>query len=218
MNLKPTTTAPDEPSRWLLSGDLPCLECEYNLRGLVGPLVRCPECGHANNLRDPAPWKMKQLPIGVRQRAHWPASAALVSFWFFPVILLMLRIDSGWGLLISDALLLVGLSIIWLRLCVRWVRSCHAPAWAVVRLAAVHLAAWGWIAGVAGCTGGLALADAEGIFWVLGLSALLPFSALTFVWLHRSLKRGEDKRTYRVDWQHWRLPTGTEGEESAAES
>ncbi len=33
-----------------IAGNLYCLECGYNLRGLYGDPVRCPECGHENDL------------------------------------------------------------------------------------------------------------------------------------------------------------------------
>ncbi len=65
--------------RWLLIRDIPCLACKYNLRGLVGPIVLCPECGHGNDLRRPDQWQTKELPRGVRQRPHWPATAVLIS-------------------------------------------------------------------------------------------------------------------------------------------
>lgn len=43
MSAEPTSPPdPDEPH--LIDEDLPCPECEYNLRGLTMP--RCPECGH----------------------------------------------------------------------------------------------------------------------------------------------------------------------------
>lgn len=38
----PVADAEHDPS---LAQDLPCLQCQYNLRGLT-PLHRCPECGH----------------------------------------------------------------------------------------------------------------------------------------------------------------------------
>jgi hypothetical protein len=37
-------------ARGALDEDLYCLTCGYNLRGLVGDPIRCPECGAANDL------------------------------------------------------------------------------------------------------------------------------------------------------------------------
>ncbi len=46
-----TATAPREP----LDRDLYCLKCGYNLRGLAGDPVRCPECGNLNPMGDALP-------------------------------------------------------------------------------------------------------------------------------------------------------------------
>lgn len=56
-------TAPATP----LSESLYCLDCAYNLRGLTGAIIRCPECGIENDLeviRDaahPVRKKLKEL-------------------------------------------------------------------------------------------------------------------------------------------------------------
>lgn len=56
---EPTTTTPPEPAKHSLEDvvttqsqastaiviDVACPECDYNLRGLTGPIVDCPECG-----------------------------------------------------------------------------------------------------------------------------------------------------------------------------
>lgn len=39
----------------IAAGDLYCVECGYNLRGLTGEVLRCPECGTNNPLTDLAP-------------------------------------------------------------------------------------------------------------------------------------------------------------------
>jgi hypothetical protein len=57
--------------------DLYCLECGYNLRGLSGDPVRCPECAFLNPIGDveiPAPIISKQL----RRMESAPAASVLV--------------------------------------------------------------------------------------------------------------------------------------------
>lgn len=40
--------SPTFPESRTIDFDLPCLECDYNLRGLSGDPIRCPECGFRN--------------------------------------------------------------------------------------------------------------------------------------------------------------------------
>lgn len=48
--VEPTPVAPVLRSDGSLDEDLYCLECGYNLRGLSGDPIRCPECGVSNDL------------------------------------------------------------------------------------------------------------------------------------------------------------------------
>ena len=51
-----TTGAPaDSPPPLILDFDLACQHCRYNLRGLSGDPVRCPECGTSNTLGEGEP-------------------------------------------------------------------------------------------------------------------------------------------------------------------
>ncbi|MFW5653239.1 MAG: hypothetical protein ACOC0P_04265 [Planctomycetota bacterium] len=71
------TIQPASPTSipWAIVGTLPCLGCEYDLKGLEGPRVTCPECRHVNDLRDAQPWLEKLFPRGVRERLYWPGHA-----------------------------------------------------------------------------------------------------------------------------------------------
>jgi len=67
--------------------DLYCLECGYNLRGLSGDPVRCPECGFHNPIGDvevPAPLIRRQL----RRMETAPAMALLSLVILIPSLIL----------------------------------------------------------------------------------------------------------------------------------
>ncbi|MBN2446379.1 MAG: hypothetical protein JXO22_06630 [Phycisphaerae bacterium] len=60
--------------------DLHCLNCGYNLRGLSGEMIRCPECGNDNPIGDvepPAPIISAQL----RKMETAPAMCALMAIF-----------------------------------------------------------------------------------------------------------------------------------------
>ena len=84
---RPNETPPAPRS---LDIDLYCLSCGYNLRGLSGDPIRCPECGSLNPVGDveiPAPIIAAQL----RRMETWPATcfgavlimATIVGLWLF---------------------------------------------------------------------------------------------------------------------------------------
>ncbi len=190
-----------EPERvWLLVGDLPCLGCGYNLRGLAGPVVMCPECGHANDLQDPTPWRVQQLPVGVIDRQHWPASAVALSFPLF--LLGVWSIGATFvhqGFAVVAAGFFAVVAFFWGRECWKWVRSCRNTAWAVAVLLLLHVATWLVFVGIAGVwliienrlTGWLAI-----LAFTIGAAGMYATAHL--------LRRGE----YRQEARNWRLPTG----------
>ncbi len=47
-------TPPQSPAAHPPDFDLPCLKCGYNLRGLAGDPIKCPECGYENPFGDAA--------------------------------------------------------------------------------------------------------------------------------------------------------------------
>ena len=68
---RPPTPAPQEP----INEDLYCLHCAYNLRGLSGNPVRCPECGKLNTRDD-----LDCPPKMVGRRARRMETAAALCF------------------------------------------------------------------------------------------------------------------------------------------
>ena len=41
---------PESSGSWYVQIDIACPVCEYNLRGLPGPIATCPECGRVCNV------------------------------------------------------------------------------------------------------------------------------------------------------------------------
>ncbi|MEX0653407.1 MAG: hypothetical protein WDZ31_10140 [Phycisphaeraceae bacterium] len=192
--------------KWLLHGDLPCLGCQYNLRGLVGPVVQCPECGHTNDLRDPSAWRTKALPTGLLVREHWPASAALASLVVMIVLPFVIIALGEWGLGALAVMAIFGAAVVWwLRSCVRWLRSCQNKAWGWGVLMGTHLAMWGILLG--------AIVPMGVMFaWPWALVGLaLPVAFAAFFWLRAVIRKADEMGRFRADWRQWRLPTGAEG-------
>ncbi|MFA9476765.1 hypothetical protein ACERK3_00525 [Phycisphaerales bacterium AB-hyl4] len=213
----PMTQSPDQPApdaHWLLHGDLPCLGCQYNLRGLVGPTVKCPECGHLNDLRDPTPWRTKKLPTGELVREHWPASAALASFAVMVTLPVML-VTTGTALL-RNAFPIVGLIALaafvlivtwWMLSCIRWLRSCSWGLWGWSILMGTHLAMWGTLVGAVGCFA--FFADPRGMLVTSPLLAVVLIASVTgLFWLRSLIRRADRTGQFRSDWRKWQLPTG----------
>lgn len=174
-----------EPPR-ALNIDLYCLTCGYNLRGLSGDPVRCPECGNLNPIGD------VELPAELitRQLRRMDPSGSIIAFVFslpFQAMfwLLVWQATAGnpgipllvWLIFGIPAFALFGLGI---RGLFRFRSSCLGkPGWGTVYLKyfLFGLLLVGLIAGV--MTGGWLLAC-----WLmetqadLGLQVLLLFAGL----------------------------------------
>lgn len=69
--------------------DIACPGCEYNLRGLLGPVVDCPECGLQSDVPELAArrWDKPWYKAPGFNTLAWPAIWALFSLFFvLPVI------------------------------------------------------------------------------------------------------------------------------------
>ncbi len=137
----PTASAVSDP--WLLIGDWPCLSCGHNLRTLVGPVARCPECGHENDLRDPKPWLKKELRRGLRIDYDWPIPPIFMGFLGPGGFLLALGPWADLWLRIAGTLV----AGYWIWLCRRWVKSCPSPRWGFTLLVTGHAGQWTLVAG-----------------------------------------------------------------------
>jgi len=189
--------APIPDSRWLLVGELPCLGCTYNLRGLVGPDVRCPECGQLNDLRLPELWRVKTLPLGVRIREHWPMLATFLSI--LPIVGLLL---GGW----------CGVSLLalpWLWVCGRWLWVSTDLLWGMGALAAVHLLGWGLLCSAASFVWICINPGAAAVWAWPTLPAIAAGSVVCLFRVRRMLRLADGSDRFRNDWQSWQGPRGT---------
>ena len=196
--------------QWLLTGDLPCLDCQYNLRGLVGPMVRCPECGHDNDLRQASAWSVKQLPMGVRQRQHWPSSAVVVALLAggLGVGAVVGGVAGEMQVTVICGLIFVPLFVYWLALCRRWVLSCNQVPWALLILAVLHVATVLVMIGLPMIFSALRWLADPNWRWVPWPALALPVGLCGFWWVGHLLKGGQDAGMYRQDWRQWRIPVG----------
>ena len=130
---------PTKPAHALLASDVPptmdlyCMRCGYNLRGLSGDPMRCPECGEDNVLRDlllPADRIAKQLKKLETAPTHCFGAVLAASIGFAIVVselddLVSLgRTAAIWGPFLIYALIAFPLGVR------RFAASClHQPGW-----------------------------------------------------------------------------------------
>lgn len=195
-------------SAWVLTGDLPCLGCQYNMRGLVGPMVQCPECGHTNDLTRPELWEATELPLGVRERQHWPATAGFVSLGVLATGGFTAGAVASSGL-ISPLFMIAfsffcGAMLLWLWNCRKFVNSCTNPWWGIKIIVGVHIGTWCmlWAGGF------MFYPEWDMVTTLIGKMLPTAVGVLAFWWTRQQLERGEDEAAYRLDWRKWRLPTG----------
>lgn len=123
--------APERPGpRAALDQDLYCLQCGYNLRGLSGDPVRCPECGFQNPLGD------IELPAAnIREQLRRMESAPTYSLAcsLGAACLLLLLAALGPAEFLASGCLPLGLitcAVAWPLTVQRYKRSCLAkPGW-----------------------------------------------------------------------------------------
>ncbi|MEW6251050.1 MAG: hypothetical protein AB1716_10415 [Planctomycetota bacterium] len=112
-----------------LDHDLFCLSCAYNLRGLSGDPVRCPECGDLNPLGD-AEIPAAMVAARLRRMETAPCvcvAAALLGVCFsLPLVLLPLHPDLAVCVGVFELLMLGG----WIVGVAGFRRSCAGkPGW-----------------------------------------------------------------------------------------
>ena len=93
-----------------LDEDLYCLTCGYNLRGLYGDPVRCPECGELNDLGTAA-IPAEFIRRGLREMETAPTFCTAFALLITPCLAFVLL--SNWPQSACPAVALVGLLVAW---------------------------------------------------------------------------------------------------------
>ncbi|MEX0655122.1 MAG: hypothetical protein WDZ31_01865 [Phycisphaeraceae bacterium] len=159
--------APTRPqTRQAVRGERACPRCDYNLQGLAGPVVACPECGtHWDLHRLASNWRGQSWygcpGFGVIVMPAFFAGLSVVSLLFvgggllaidtrqFDDLLvqaLLLRLDAGTFISIVMLAALLSIAAVgWLWLLVRVGRYFRA-AWAVLAALGFHLVGGAYLA------------------------------------------------------------------------
>ncbi len=108
------------------AGDLYCVECGYNLRGLTGELLRCPECGTNNPLVDLAPAAGAIQQHIRRMERSLNAAVALTTLSIVPLtVLLLLSRSYSLRTIASTPAIIIPLGVLAALLLVCWL-TCMA--------------------------------------------------------------------------------------------
>lgn len=170
-----------------------CLECGYNLRGLTGDPLRCPECGTQNRLSDLVVSlravakqleRMETLPT-ICIAATWAMALGICVVWLTGV---------AWVLvLVALAAIVCGLAAAW------FAKSCgFRPGWLAV-LGWFQLAGFFWLAVlVAGTLGAFHTAQWIPYRWNVELYVLYGLLLGCAALVRRSLRRASYKGVYGI--------------------
>ena len=149
-----------QEKKWLITTDLPCLKCGYNMRELEGPIVSCPECGYDNDITQPKLWFCHNVSIDQLAKEHWAVLAAFTSLLFVPALLLLctftpavLRSTTAPAFVIIlgtviPVLCNLGLAALWIWSTLRWFKSTPSKFPTTRVLIELHVALWIFFVGI----------------------------------------------------------------------
>ena len=190
------TPAPENDAP--IKTDLYCLECGYNLRGLSGDPVRCPECGNFN------PVALIEVPAdAIRRQLRKMESAPtlsvvgmlLAALFTVPLVIMLFHGKSSEGILCPTVALSLGL-LLWIGGVARFWGSCLGKAGWLAALLRFQAVAVVLIAGI-GVTFGAGFKLALAVGWSphgSGKTLMLMLMIMVLViaavsWLLRPLHR-----------------------------
>jgi hypothetical protein len=170
--------------------DIACPDCEYNLRGLPGPIVDCPECGLTTDVPVLAArqWDKPWYRAPGFNTLMWPAVVAFIG-WITTTVVSTLSGPNQWA---TYAWMLLALAI-WLWLMFRATKLLKGSVGFFLALLA-HALVLGFLVGIVGLMV-MAIATVldliqgdtdlvgtlSGVAWLVGFSVLL--------WVCRRIER-----------------------------
>lgn len=141
-DVRSDSAAPLRPPGSPIDEDLYCLTCGYNLRGLYGDPVRCPECGDSNDLG-----QITIPAVFIRRALHnmETAPTVAVAIALGASIVLVIAFYLSWPALVVPLGILLGLGGGWYAAMCR-VRKvfCRRPGWKHI-LWGFHLSMASWL-------------------------------------------------------------------------
>ncbi len=184
-----TESRPDQ-----VDGDLECPQCRYNLKGLNGTIVSCPECGLQIDVtrlrlsRSLGPWYRSPAYNALK----WPVAWAILGGTICAPLSVILasRFGNGVYLWVAGSPGVFFL-LVWLASLVYiWQR--HDGFWGLWRALALHGALLGYVVGTFGGLGGLLYIWTDTSLsggGVVGLSAGVLAGTLGLFWSCRCAER-----------------------------
>jgi len=122
---------PSQAETRSIDRDLYCLTCGYNLRGLSGDLVRCPECGYENPVYlAEVPANLITAQLRKMETAPTMAVGALLAVFVFGAPAGLIAFVGGGTVSLCPGVPALIALIVWLASVVRYRQSCMAkPGW-----------------------------------------------------------------------------------------
>lgn len=179
----------------IIGEDISCLTCGYNLRGLSGDPVRCPECGELSRIEDArVPAAMVQHVLYRMETAPTACTAmTLAIFADIPFV-----VFSTWGVeKLACVSLLLLFTVVWIFSYHEMKRTyCNQPGWRAV-LVRFHFAVGLFLifpgCGVAGLlTDNIPVSWLSPSFYVFFCFAWSVFTLFTVIVYRRTQKHIED--------------------------
>lgn len=188
--------------KWKLYGDWPCFRCQYNLKGLQGPEIKCPECGQNNDLRRLILWKGIASPESIARlvNTEW-CLVAPMSFLLFLVLGLGSLHNKNWVTAAICLSVTFALPFFWYRKARHWLSLFPNRVLGCWLLFVMHATCYFTLF----C---LAVMVYHLIFYPYSLWISIPpliVSLMGYAWVYRRLKQIARKQEHAMTWASWAI-------------